>query len=166
MNAADVNAAMAGHDAVVVALGNSQNPFALLLGARRTTPANVCEVGTRHIIAAMRAAGIALLVVVTAFGVGATRSRLPLAFRLFYRTVLREHMADKENQEALIRSSPLDWTLVQPVALTDKPACGHWLADTDGVIRRSEISRADVAACLVALLASGDHGGCTVAVSG
>lgn len=57
MRAADVAAAIPGHDAVVVSLGNSQNPFAMMLGARRTTPPNVCEVGTRNIIAAMDEAG-------------------------------------------------------------------------------------------------------------
>ncbi len=36
-------------------------------------------------------------------------------------TVLREHMADKEKQEALVKASRLDWTLVQPVGLTDGP---------------------------------------------
>jgi len=39
MNPADVNGAVPGHDLVIVSLGNSQNPFAMMLGARRTTPA-------------------------------------------------------------------------------------------------------------------------------
>lgn len=41
---------------------------------------------------------------------------LPLAFRLFYRTGLREHMADKERQEILVKASGLDWTLALLVA--------------------------------------------------
>jgi putative NADH-flavin reductase len=157
---------VAGHDLVIVSLGNSQNPFALMLGARRTTPRNVCETGTSHIIAAMQATGIARLLVVTAFGIGDTRANLPLAFRLFYRTVLREHMADKEKQEALVKSSGLDWTLVQPVGLTDKPATNTWLADTSGVIRRQQMSRADVAAFLVSLLPSKEYSRATIALSG
>ncbi len=165
MRAADVAAAIPGHDAVIVSLGNSQNPFAMMLGARRTTAPDVCEVGTRNIIAAMNEAGTRRLVVVTAFGIGRA-SALPLAFKLFYRTVLREHMADKEKQEALVKASALDWTLVQPVGLTDAKPSGDWLADTAGSIRRQQISRADVAAFLVSLL---EHGSCrreTVALSG
>jgi nucleoside-diphosphate-sugar epimerase len=108
MNAAEVAVAVPGHDLAIVSLGNSQNPFAMMLGARRTTPANVCEAGTRHIVAAMQAAGMARLLVVSAFGIGDTKARLPFAFKLFYRTVLREHMADKEKQEELVKSSGLD----------------------------------------------------------
>ncbi len=166
MNAAEVAAAMPGHEAVIVSLGNSQNPFALMLRARRTTPNNVCEIGTRHIVATMQANRISRLLVVSAFGVGDTRAQLPFAFKLFYRTVLREQMADKERQEPLVKSSGLDWTLVQPVGLTDKPAAGQWLADTGGRIRRAEMSRADLAAFLVSLVAGREYVGRTVALSG
>jgi uncharacterized protein YbjT (DUF2867 family) len=165
MRAADVGAAIPGHDAVVVSLGNSQNPFAMMFGARRTTAPDVCEVGTRNIIAAMNEAGTQRLVVVTAFGIGGA-SVLPLAFKLFYRTVLREHMADKEKQEALVKASALDWTLVQPVGLTDSKPTGDWLADTAGRIRRQQISRVDLAAFLVSLLERGSCRRETVALSG
>ncbi len=164
MQAADVAAAMPGHDAVIVSLGNSQNPFAMLLGARRTTPPNVCEVGTRNIIAAMQQSAIDRLVVVSAFGIG-NAGALPLAFKLFYRTVLREHMADKEKQEILVKASRLDWTLVQPVGLTDGKATGNWLADTTGKIRGQQISRADVAAFLVTVVEGDAHHRVTVALS-
>jgi hypothetical protein len=166
MNAAEVAAAMPGHEAVIVSLGNSQNPFALMLRARRTTPNNVCEIGTRHIVAAMQANRISRLLVVSAFGVGDTRAQLPFAFKLFYRTLLREQMADKERQEPVVKASGLDWTLVQPVGLNDKPAAGQWLADTAGRIRRPEMSRADVAAFLVTLVAGREYVGRTVALSG
>ena len=164
MQAADVAAAMPGHDAVIVSLGNSQNPFAMLLGARRTTPRDICEVGTRNVIAAMRQCATRRLVVVSAFGIG-NPGALPLAFRLFYRTVLREHMADKEKQEILVKASGLDWTLVQPVGLTDGKATGNWLADTAGKIRGQQISRADVAAFLVTTLEGDTHHRVTVALS-
>jgi uncharacterized protein YbjT (DUF2867 family) len=166
LNPEAVHAAVSGQEAVIVALGNSQNPFALMFGARRTTAADVCEVGTRHIADAMRSAQIARLVVVTAFGIGDTRERLPLAFKLFYRLVLREHMADKERQEQVVKASGLEWTLVQPVGLTDGPATGQWLADTTGVIRRQQISRADVAAFLVSLMGNRTYECATVALSG
>jgi len=133
---------------------------------RAAQPRTVCEVGTRHIIGAMQAASIDRLVVVTAFGVGDTRSRLPFAFKLFYRTVLREHMADKEKQEALVKASRLDWTLVQPVGLTNGPPTGTWLADTAGTIRHQQISRADVAAFLVTLVDGDPCSRLTVALSG
>ena len=166
LNAAEVDASVTGQQAVIVTLGNSQNPFAMMLGARRTTARDVCEVGTRHIVDAMQSAGIARLLVVTAFGIGDTRERLPLAFKLFYRIVLREHMADKENQEQVVKGSGLDWTLVQPVGLTDGPATRHCMVDTTGVIRRQQMSRADVAAFLVSLVGNADYVRASVALSG
>ncbi len=165
MRAADVAAAVAGHDAVIVSLGNSQNPFAMALGARRTTPPDVCEVGTRNIVAAMQRTGVGRLLVVSAFGIG-NRRALPFAFQLFYRTILREHMADKEKQEILVKASALDWTIVQPVGLTNGKASGDGLADTTGKIRRRQISRADVAGFLVTLIDGRSYRRATVALSG
>jgi len=75
-------------------------------------------------------------------------------------------MADKEKQETLVKASSLDWTLVQPVGLTDGPATGTWLADTAGTIRRQQISRADVAAFLVTLVDGAPCSRSTLALSG
>ncbi len=166
MNADDVARATPGHDAVVVSLGNSQNPFATLLGARRTTPRTICEDGTRNIIAAIKGAKPIPLIVVTAFGVGDTRDKLPFMIKLFYRVLLREHMADKERQEPLVKASRLDWVLVQPVALTDKPAVGKWFANVAGEVRGQEITRGDLASFIVGELVSREHTGKTVALSG
>jgi uncharacterized protein YbjT (DUF2867 family) len=152
MNPADVAAAMPGHDRVVISLGNSQNPFTLMLGAKRTTPRDICEIGTRNIIAAMQAQGIGRVICITAFGIGATRAQSPLMFKIFYGLVLREHMADKERQETALRTSPLDWTLIQPVGLTDQPATGHYHTSTTGVLGKQTISRADLATATIAAL--------------
>ncbi|MBC8050616.1 MAG: SDR family oxidoreductase [Chitinophagales bacterium] len=166
INAVDVAKSIPGHDAVVVSLGNSQNPFALLLGARRTTARNVCEQGTRNIIAAVKAASPVPIIVVTAYGIGDTRDRVPFMVKLFYRLFLREHMADKEKQEPVVKASGLDWVLIQPVALTDKPATGKWLASVSGEVRGQEVARADLAAFIVRELAEREHTGKTVAFSG
>ena len=165
MRAADVDAAIPGHDAAIVSLGNSQNPFAMALGARRSATRDVCEVGTRNIVSVMQTAAIDRLLVVTALGIG-NRRALPFAIRLFYRTILREHMADKEKQEILVKASELAWTLVQPVGLTDGKSTGDWLADTTGRIRRRQISRADLAAFLVTLIDGRTYQRATVALSG
>jgi uncharacterized protein YbjT (DUF2867 family) len=166
MNPGDVAGAVKGADAVVVGLGNSQNPFAMLFGARRTTAANICEIGTRNVIEAMREGGVRRLIVITAFGVGDTRDLPSGMTKLFFRLLLKEHMADKENQETLVKASGLDWTLVQPVALTDRPATGQWFASEDGRIRRPEVSRSDVALFIVSELAGQGHLRRTLTISG
>jgi hypothetical protein len=48
----------------------------------------------------------------------------------------QEHMADKEKQGILVKASNFEWTFVQPVALTHRPASGQWLASDDGRIRK------------------------------
>ncbi len=75
-------------------------------------------------------------------------------------------MADKERQEAVIRESGLDWTIVQPVGLIDGAATGDWFADDTGRIRRQQIRRADVAAFLLTLLGSDGSLRETVSLSG
>lgn len=166
MNAEQVASAVVGHEAVVVSLGNSQDPFARMFGARRTTPANICEVGTRHIIAAMKPCGIRRLVLVSAFGVGDTRARASLLNRLFFRLVLREHMADKELQEVAVKASATDWTLVQPVALVEKPILGQWMASNVGAVGGSMISRTDLATFIAQELVRPQNVGMTVTLSG
>jgi uncharacterized protein YbjT (DUF2867 family) len=166
MNEADVGRAMPGHDAVVVSLGNSQNPFALLLGARRTTPHNICQQGTANIIAAMRANGINRIVVVSSFGVGDTKAQAPFMTKLFFALFLREHMADKENQERVVKAYGLDWTLVQPVGLTDGVGMSGWFASPCGEIGKLTIPRADLAAFIAAELAAPAFRGATVTLSG
>ncbi len=122
-NAADVTSAVAGQDAVVVSLGDSVNPIAPLLGARRTTPPDICEVGTANVIPAMKAASVARLICITSYGVGDTRGRLTPAFRVWLRVLrLGEALGDKDRQEELVKASGLEWTLIQPVGFTDGAA--------------------------------------------
>ncbi len=149
MESSQVALAMNDQDAVVISLGNSQNAFALLLGARRTTPKDVCEVGTRNILAALPSGSDIPIIVVGAFGTGDTAANLPFMFKLFYRLVLREQMADKEKQDEVLKASAFAYTLIQPVALTDKPSIGTWTASRDGSFGKSEVSRSDLAAFIV-----------------
>ena len=80
--------AVVGHDAIVVALGDSRNPFALAVGMKRITPPNICEIGTAHVIAAAQAASVQRLVCVTSYGVGDTRKLLPPMHKLIFRWLL------------------------------------------------------------------------------
>jgi uncharacterized protein YbjT (DUF2867 family) len=160
-NPDDVARAVAGQDAVVVSLGLSRSGRSAGAATR-----HVCETGTRNIIAAMTAAHVSRLVCVTAYGVGDTRERAPLAFRIFFRLVMPAQVADKERQEALVKASGLDWTLVQPVGLTDKPASFSALASPSGEVRRRTVSRADVADVIVRELGGHPHPRATIVVSG
>ena len=64
--------AMVGQDAVVVALGISDNPLKVLLLRRASTPLDVRSRGTAKVIDAMRAAGVRRLIVQSTYGIGET----------------------------------------------------------------------------------------------
>jgi uncharacterized protein YbjT (DUF2867 family) len=166
MEAADVARAVPGHDALVISLGNSQLPLATSLGARRTTPRDICEAGTRNIVAAIGPNSPVRVIAVTAFGVGETRSKMSLTFKIISQLLLREQMADKDRQEAVLKASDLDFVLVQPVGLTNAPAAGDWLASAEGQTRKMQISRKDVATFIAQEIGTPRYHRQTVALSG
>ena len=60
--------------------------------------------------------------------------------------MLRKVYEDKDRQEHAIRPSGLDWTIVRPTVLNDKPARGRIRALTDlSGVHGGTIARADVA---------------------
>lgn len=142
---ADVERAMAGQDAVVIALGLSASPLRARLGIGLTTPIDVCSRGTRNVLDAIEFANGDRLVCESAWGVGETRESPPWYVRLLYRLLLKDVLADKEVQEAMIRRSGTEWVIVQPVSLTDGPATDAGQVRFDGTVRGSRVSRTDVA---------------------
>ena len=128
--------AVKDQDAVLCALGGKG------LLSRDTT----CSVGTKAIISAMKKEGVARLIVCSSYGVGPNnRSLLPWAVR----AMLYHPLADKDEQEADILSSGLDYTIVRPPRLKDEPARGEYLELDQGKLPHNEISRADVAAFML-----------------
>jgi putative NADH-flavin reductase len=167
MDADAVARAVPGHDAIVVALGDPRNPVLLALGLKPLSSPDVCEVGTRNIIAAATAASVKRLICVTSYGVGDSRDKLPAMHQRIFRWLrLTGQMTDKENQEKLVKASNLDWTLVQPVGLTDGAATGRWLISTRGERRKRTISRVDLADVIVGTLEQARYLRETVVVSG
>ena len=108
-----INAAVEGQDAVVWTISARR-------ADRRRPQLNLCTEGTRNVLAAMRKCGAPRLIAITSWGVGDSRERVPLFVRrLVLPLALGPELADKERQEALIRESDLDWTIVRPSRLTD-----------------------------------------------
>ncbi|KAA2242224.1 NAD(P)-dependent oxidoreductase [Salinarimonas soli] len=114
--------------------------------------------GTTSLIDAMRAEGVRRLAVVTGIGAGDSwghggalydRLLLPLAVGALY--------ADKDRQEAIVRASDLDWTIVRPGFLIDEPPRRRYGVHTDltGLVA-GPISRSDVADCLLRCLVDGE----------
>lgn len=165
LDAEEVERALVGQDAVVVSLGVNDNPLKVRM-RRSRTPVDVCSRGTRNIIAGMNKLGLRKLVVVSAYGVGDTRDRLPLIWKLVYRLLLKEQIDDKEVQERLVRDSGLDWIIVQPVGLTNQdPNPDIHVSDT-GMASKSTIPRRNVGRFLASVISGNRFLRSTVVLSG
>jgi putative NADH-flavin reductase len=160
-----VSRAVVGQDAVVWAVGGHDALRTTL--ARGTRSTDLCTVGTTNIIAAMDHHAVRQLVAVSSWGVGESRARMPLLFRyLIFPLILRDELADKGRQEALIRASDLDWTIVWPSRLSDGPKSGRYRTGSALSYHAwAHLSRADLAAYLVSLLAQNEAVGQTLEVS-
>ena len=138
MDPASVEAAVAGQDAVLCALGHKRFFY----------PTRILSEGTRNLIRAMEKESVRRLVCETSLGIGDSWGRLGLVYTLFVGNfILPFYFYDKVRQERAIRESSLDWVIVRPGALTNGakrgvyrhgPRVGNWLWTV-------RISRADVA---------------------
>ncbi|KAB2847916.1 MAG: NAD(P)H-binding protein [Hyphomicrobiaceae bacterium] len=145
LEAAAVGAAIEGQDAVIQTLGAD----AFLSKVETFSRA------TRILVDAMTAKGPRRLLSVTGFGAGETRGRGGLLYDFFVMPlVLKRVYDDKDVQERIIRSSGLDWTIVRPGYLTNRPFTGRIdVIEDPARWRLGSISRKDVAAYLVGAIA-------------
>ena len=139
--------AIAGCDAVISALGTGLSPFQKVTMLSRAT---------RALVGVMNAQNVRRLVCITGLGAGDSLGHGGFFFdRLFLPLMLRHVYADKNRQEDVIRASALDWTIVRPTVLNDKPAHGRVRALTDlSGVYGGTIARADVADFVVQQLVS------------
>jgi putative NADH-flavin reductase len=124
-------ASMAGHDAVLSALG-----------VRALTKRTLLEDCARSTIEAMHRSGVRRLFVVSAALLFPDAGPLapPLRFILHY------NMVDSKAMEQIVAASDLDWTIARPPRLTDGKHTGRFRVEVDRLPKNGfSISRADVA---------------------
>jgi putative NADH-flavin reductase len=143
-NVAELGDALAGHDAVVSALGPP--------GLGRTTILRYCA---RSTVAAMQAEGVRRLLVVSAAMLFQDAGILAAVLR---RTLLRNVAEDAAEMERVVMTSGLDWTIARPPRLTNGLLTRHYRIE-DGRLPRGSISlsRADVAHFLLGEVERGAH---------
>jgi uncharacterized protein YbjT (DUF2867 family) len=109
------------------------------------------SVATRALVKAMDSRNVRRLVCITGLGAGDSRGHGGLLFdTLVFPLLLRKVYEDKNRQEDIVRTSQLDWVLVRPVVLNDKPAKGTVRAQTDlSQIHGGTVARSDVAKFVV-----------------
>ena len=145
LEAAAVDAAVAGHGAVLSALGG--RPW-------RTAP--ITGPAIRNITAAMTGRGVRRIVVISTLGAAETRADVGwFARNVLFRYPLRNEVADKEAMERHLAATDLDWTVVRVGILTDGAARGTFRVADDRTIRGlGRIARSDVADFMLAQLDS------------
>ena len=134
--------ALEGCSGAISSLGTPLSPF------REVT---LLSIATRALVKAMERKNVRRLVCITGLGAGDSRGHGGFLFdRLFFPLLLRKVYADKDRQEDIVRASQLDWVLVRPVVLNDKPARGTVQARTDlSGIHGGKVARRDVASFVV-----------------
>jgi putative NADH-flavin reductase len=142
LEASSVEAAVAGQDAVLSALGT-----------RSTRPTTLFSESTSNVVSAMRQHGVRRLVCITGIGTGESKGHGGFLYdRIILPFVLKNVYEDKDRQEEAIKQSDLDWVIVRPARLTDEPAKGEYRVFLGGSYTAKKISRADVAAFMLAQL--------------
>ena len=140
-----LTAAFQGVDAVASCLG----PVA-------GESAHVLRDGITAVLAAMDGAGVRRLVAISASGwvVDGDDPLSRYVAKPILRLALAETNADLEAMERVIRASHVDWTIMRPPRLQDRPGTGRYKARRDGNVRWGwTIARPDLAqAMLDALL--------------
>jgi len=130
--------AVAGQDVVISALGTAASPF------REVT---LLSDATRALVSVMKAEGVSRLICITGLGAGDSAGHGGFLFdKVIFPLLLRKVYSDKNRQEAIVRSSELDWVLVRPSVLNNKPGRGTTRALTDlSTFHGGTIAREDVA---------------------
>ncbi|MBB6408933.1 NAD(P)-dependent oxidoreductase [Mesorhizobium sangaii] len=130
--------AVIGQDAVISALGTPASPF------KQVT---LLSTATRALVKAMKTEHISRLITITGMGAGDSAGHGGFLFdNVIFPLLLRNVYADKNRQEAVIRESELDWTIIRPSVLNKKPGRGtvRTLTDLSG-FNGGTIAREDVA---------------------
>lgn len=133
-----LRAALKGREAVVSALGTPVSPF------REVT---LLSTATRALVSAMKAEQVSRLVCITGMGAGDSAGHGGfVADNVIFPLLLKKVYTDKDRQEAIVKDSGLDWVLVRPSILNNKPGRGSVRALTDlSGFHGGSIAREDVA---------------------
>ena len=134
----EFSVAMAGADAVVFAAGFGTGESSALDRS-----------GTVKTLRAAERAGVRRYVTISSIG-ASTGMRLSGDWDT---AEMRDYYKQKRAANAHVRSSGLDWTIVEPGELTDAKGTGK-VSLSEAAIEESSISRTDVAAVVVAVLAA------------
>lgn len=140
---AALSQAMAGQHAVISALGNP-------LWLKGLHGPAIVDTAIGNLTDAMRANGVARIVVPLAWGTGQSRRPAGLLVRLVAATLIRRDFRDFTAAEERLVGSGLDWTIAYFGALSEGATTRRWSTDSElRTPRPLTIARSDLAQALV-----------------
>ena len=143
LNAAQVEKAISGSDAVLSTLGPKGKPA--VMAAR----------STRNIVDEMEKHGVKRLVVVSVAGISVPQDKRNVNLvSALIRLLLKDVFIDRENQLKVLEESSLDWIAVRVPRLTDDPATGSVKAFFGNASPAMKVTRADLADFMLKQLSS------------
>jgi putative NADH-flavin reductase len=145
LDSSTIRSAVEGMDAVIQTLGVEIAPRSIF---ERTT---LFSQSTRILVDAMKIAGVKRLIAITGLGAGDSPGHGGMIYdSVVFPLLLKRIYDDKDVQEWIIETSGLDWTIVRPGLLTNRPATGRYRILTEAEDWQfGLISRADVAEFIV-----------------
>jgi putative NADH-flavin reductase len=151
------------------------------LGPRSSSETGIASRGTQAIVRAMQETGVRRIVVVSAAPISTVPSPgrkepprhdpgdgffMRNLFSPLTKAALRKPYADLALMEDIIRDSGLDWTVVRPARLTDKPLSAAYRTAYGRNLRRGFlVSRADVAHLMLSVLQQPETIGQTIGIA-
>ena len=128
--------AIHGNDVVLSALGRGNS----------LKSGNLISSVMDLLIPAMQKNNVSRIIFLSAFGVGESFRQASWLQKIAFRFPFKDIYADKLKGETLLKQSNLNWTLVYPVLLTDKPFTGRYsVVERTNMKGFPSVSRADVA---------------------
>lgn len=143
---ASVESAVSGADAVVSCIGPTAGG----------NPVTIYSAGMGNMLRAMRAAGVRRLICVSANPLEVGNGDVLLdrvVLKPIVRAIFKASYADLARMEAEVRASGLDWTIMRPPRLTNRPPTGRYRTAYNRSLPRGRfIARGDLAAAMLGLI--------------
>jgi putative NADH-flavin reductase len=138
---------LANKDAVISALGE-----------RMTGPTTLYSAGNANLLKAMKKTGVKRAFFISACAIEISPVQpffVRLATKYIVQKLFGNGYADQRIMEKLIKESGIEWTIMRPPRLSNKPATGHYRFVINSFLRKClGISRADVAHFMIGNLAN------------
>ncbi len=142
--AADVSAVVQGQDAVLNALGPS-----------KTSPKNILEINTMHLIAAMHKYGLKRLVAVGGAGMRTPQDSQDFGTQLIgflISKLIADAVADKRRQYDLLRQNSLEFVILRAPVITGGPPKGAYRIGYPPMGFGAQITTADLSDAMLEML--------------